>query len=133
MEKPKKSTAKLIGKVCKLPKNYDAIKFMENVKIPRNKLWYVLVEKQKTEAPNSEELHMIKYNQEGVNVNQFMAELKSYYLLKFKEEKNIHTIIEKIQVTGNDKFSVIKNIQNVEIGGEKLISRITKDLIKLLK
>lgn len=129
MEKPK---AKLIGKVAKLPKNYDAVKFMENVKIPRNKLWYVLVEKQQTEN-STEELHMIKYNQDGVNLNQFVAELKSYYLAKFKDDKSMTAVIEKITVKGNEKFSIIQNIPTLEIGGEKLISKITKDLIKLLK
>ena len=130
MEKPNK--AKLIGKVVKLPKNYDAVKFMENVKIPRNKLWYVLVEKQKEEL--AEELHMIKYNQqEGVNVNQFVAELKAFYLKTFHNDKKLHAVIEKIHVAGNDKFSVIRNIPNIEIEGKKLISRITEDLIKLLK
>jgi hypothetical protein len=126
-----KPKAKLIGKVAKLPKNYDAVKFMENVKIPRNKLWYVLVEKQQDENP--EELHMIKYNQEGVNVNQFVAELKSYYLTKFKDDKQLKSVIEKITVKGNEKFSIIQNIPTLEVGGEKLISKITKDLIKLLK
>lgn len=132
MEQKPKSTAKLFGKIAKLPKNYDAVKFMENVKIPRNKLWYVLVEKQQEEN-TTEELHMIKYNQEGVNVNQFVAELKTYYLTKYKDDKKVLAVVEKITVKGNEKFSVIQNIPSIEIGGEKLISKITKDLIKLLK
>ncbi|SRR6266403_340505 len=127
-----KSVAKKFGRVVKLPKNYDAVKFMENVKIPRNKLWYVLVEKQQASDP-TEELHMIKYNQDGVNLNQFVAELKSYYLTKFKDDKKMTAVIEKITVKGNEKFSIIQNIPTLEIDGEKLISKITKDLIKLLK
>ena len=137
MDTPKKNTAKMNGKIIKLPKNYDAVKFMENVKIPKNKLWYILVEKQKEESGT--ELHMIKYNQDGVNINQFVAELKSYYVSKFKDDKNFKSFLDKIKsneafnVSGNEKFSVIKNIPNIEIDGETLISKITKDLIKLLK
>ena len=123
----KKETVKLFGKVAKLPNNSDALAFMENIKIPRNKLWYVLVEKQ------DNELHMIKYNQDGVNVNQFVAELKGSYLKQFENQEKLKSLIEKIQVVGNDKFSVIKDIPNVKIGDKKLITRITEDLIKLLK
>jgi hypothetical protein len=123
-----KKTAKVIGKVAKLPKGYNAVKFMENIKIPyKNKLWYILVEKQE------DELHCIKYNQDGVNVNQFVADLKGYYINKFKGDANIKQAFEKIQVVGNDKFSVIKNVQNIDIEGKKLISKLTEDLIKLLK
>ena len=123
----KKDDAKLFGKVIKLPNDSDALAFMENIKIPRNMLWYVLVEKQENE------LHMVKYNQDGVNANQFVAELKGYYLQHFDKQEKIKSLIEKIKVVGNDKFSVIKDVPNVKIGDKKLITRITEDLIKLLK
>ena len=118
----------MIGKVAKLPNGEDALAFMENIKIPRkDSLWYVLVEKQ------DNELHMVKYNQDGVNANQFVAELKGYYLQHFDKQEKIKSLIEKIKVVGNDKFSVIKDVPNVKIGDKKLITRITEDLIKLLK
>ena len=41
--------------------------------------------------------------------------------------------IEKLEVTGEDKFSIIKNIPDVEINGRKLITILAEDLIKLLK
>jgi hypothetical protein len=127
MENTKK-TAKVIGKVARLPKDYNAVKFMENIKIPyKNKLWYVLVEKQQ------DELHCIKYNDNGVNVNQFVADLKNYYIVKFKDDVNIKKAFEQIQVVGNEKFSVIRNVQNIEIEGKTLLSKLTEDLIKLLK
>lgn len=118
---------KFYGKVAKLEKNSSALKFMENIKIPRNKLWYVLVEKQ------DNELHMVKYNQEGVNANVFVAQLKGHYLKMFEDQEKLTELINQIEVKGNDKFSVITNVPNVKIGGKKLISRITEDLIKLLK
>lgn len=118
----------MIGKVAKLPDGEDALAFMENIKIPRkDSLWYVLVEKQENE------LHMVKYNQDGVNANQFVAELKGYYLKHFDKQEKIKALVEKIKVVGNDKFSVIKDVPNVKIGDKKLITRITEDLIKLLK
>jgi hypothetical protein len=126
MEK-QKIKGKLIGKVAKLEKGSDAIKFMENIKIPRNKMWYVLVEKQ------DNELHMVKYNQDGVNANQFVADLKKHYINTFKNNKNIIESFEKIQIIGNDKFSIIKNVPDIFLGEKKLLSIITEDLIKLLK
>lgn len=124
-----KEDAKLFGKVAKLPNDSDALVFMENIKIPRNKLWYVLVEKQ------DNELHMVKYNHNSstVNLNQFVAELKGHYLKQFENQVKLKTLIEKIRVVGNEKFSIIKNVPNVKVGDKKLITRITEDLIKLLK
>ena len=47
---------------------------MENVKIPKSSIWYIMVEKQ----PN--ELQMLKYNlTKGVDLSKFTNELKMYY------------------------------------------------------
>jgi hypothetical protein len=129
-----KKIAKQYGKIVKLPKESDVVSFMDNIKIPRNKLWYVLVEKQ------DNELHMVKYNQEGVNAVQFVQQLKEYYIKNFSDEKTLK-LFEGIRVIGNDKFSVIKDIPDIELTLEKdnkkiqkkLLTRITEDLIKLLK
>lgn len=128
-EKPEgqNKKAQFYGKVARLPKDTDAKKFLENIKIPKNDLWYVLVEKQ------DNELHMVKYNQEGVNANQFVAELKMHYLKHFENKEKIKKLIDQIQVVGNDNFSIIKNVPDVKIGDKKLVTRITEDLIKLLK
>lgn len=122
-----KKTAKLIGKVIKLPNDSKAEKVMENIKIPRNKAWYVLVEKQ------GNELHMIKYNQQGVNATEFVSELKKYYINKYKDNADLRAKMEGIHVLGNETFSIIKNVPFIEIDGKKLITKITEDLISLLK
>lgn len=124
MEKKK---AKLIGKVVKLPNDSKVDKVMENIKIPRNKAWYVLVEKQDSE------LHMVKYNKQGVNANQFVAELKRYYITRYKDNETLRQKFESIVVVGNENFSIIKNIPLIQMEGKTLISRITEDLIRLLK
>jgi hypothetical protein len=127
--------AKLYGKVVRLPKNGDALAFMEKIKT-KNNIWYVMVEKQVlNEQANTEEtqLHMVKFKEgDGVNANQFVAELKAYYIKTFEGQQKLKALIEKIKVVGNEKFSVIQNIPNVKIGDKKLVTRITEDLIKLL-
>ncbi len=134
-EKEKKSIkenkdVKLVGKVAQFPKNVkasNAYNYLNNVKIAKKDIYYILVEKQ------SNELQMIKYNQkEGVNLAEFVNELKKYYISKYKGRKDLVQIFEKIDVTGEDRFSVIKNIPNFEIDGKKVITKITEDLINLL-
>lgn len=144
-----KKTAKRYGKVATLPKdtNPDNFikkletdnKFMENIKNPRNKLWYVLVEKQAIDTDGSE-LHMVKYNQEGVDANQFVAQIKEFYVNNTKD-LDMKKVFESIQVVGNEKFSIIKNVPDItltetvdgKIVQRKLLSKITSDLIRLLK
>jgi hypothetical protein len=119
-----------IGKVAKLPKGVKASKglnFMENVKIPKSSIWYIMVEKQ------DNELQMVKYNlTKGFNLVQFSNDLKGYYTHRFQKSPNLVKLIENIQVDGNDKWSWIKNIPLIELEGKKLITIITEDLIKLL-
>jgi hypothetical protein len=122
---------KLYGKVAKFPKKTKASKaynFLENVKISKNSIWYILIEKQ------DNELQMVKYNnKKGFDMIKFVNELKSFYLKKYDGSPNMAKLIESIEVSGAEEFSAIKNIPNVEIeGGKKLISVITEDLIKLL-
>lgn len=120
---------KFYGKVAKFPKRTKASKafnFLENVKISKNSIWYIMVEK-------DNELQMVKYNyKKGVDLNKFVNELKSYYISKNKENKLICEAISKISVDGNDKFSMIRNIPLVDVDGRKLITIVTSDLIKLL-
>ncbi len=121
------SKVETFGKVAKFPKNVKASKafnFLENVKVSKKSIWYIMVEKQ------DNELQMVKYNyKEGVDLNKFVNELKSYYITKYPKLKSI---VETIKVDGNDKYSMVKNIPLVEVEGKKLITRITEDLIKLL-
>lgn len=127
----KKNEAKVetFGKVAKFPKNVKASKaynFLENVKVSKKSIWYIMVEK-------DNELQMVKYNfKEGVDLKKFVNELKTYYLEKNKGNKAVCEAINKLAVDGNDKYSMIRNIPLIEVEGKKMISKITEDLIKLL-
>jgi hypothetical protein len=122
---------KLYGKVAKFPKKTKASKaynFLENVKISKNSIWYILIEKQ------DNELQMVKYNnKKGFDMSKFVQELKTFYLNQYSNDPKMVKLIESIEVGGAEEFSAIKNIPNVEVSkGKKLISKITEDLIKLL-
>jgi hypothetical protein len=116
------------GHIAKMPKNAKAaqsINFLEKIKISKQKLWYIIIEKEEFN-----ELQTIKYNNRvGVNLREFVEELKKYY------QKNpvMTDHINKLIIEGNDKFSIIKNIPNVEINGIKLMTILMNDLIRLLK
>jgi len=120
----------LFGKVAHFPKNVkasNAYNFLENVKINRNKIWYILIEKQ------DNELQMLKYNiKAGVNLTHFITELKQYYVEKYSDQPNLKTLIENLRVGGEEKFVVIRNIPKINLAGKPLITRLTEDLIKLL-
>jgi hypothetical protein len=76
---------------------------------------------------------MVKYNnKEGVDLNKFVTELKAYYIKKYSKDAKVCQMIESINVDGNDKYSMVKNIPLVTVDGRKMISIITEDLIKLL-
>jgi hypothetical protein len=130
-EDSNESKVNMYGKVAKFPKKTKASKaynFLENVKISKNSIWYILIEKQ------DNELQMVKYNnKKGFDMNKFVHELKSFYLKQYSKDANMINLIESIEVGGAEEFSSIRNIPNVEVEkGKKLISKITEDLIKLL-
>ena len=118
------------GKLARLPKNTKASKgynFLENVKISKSSIWYIMVEKQ------DNELQMIKYNyKKGVDLSKFVTDLKEYYANKYKGNQRVTELISNITIDGNDKYSRICNIPLIEVDGRKMISKITEDLIKLL-
>lgn len=115
-----------IGKVAKFPKNTkakNAFLFLENIRVSKKKLWYILIEK------DQDGLQIIKYNNNnGFDLNHFVNELKKHYM----KDDIIREEIEKLLIDGDDKFSIIKNIPDVEINGNKFINILTNDLIKLL-
>lgn len=127
---PMEEKVQFIGKVAKLPKNTKAssgLNFMENVKVSKASIWYLMIEKQ------NNELQMIKYNQtKGFDLGKFTNELKSYYIKKFAKNVKLVKLIESIEIDADDKYSWIKNIPLITIEGKKLISIITEDVIKLL-
>lgn len=124
------SDVQFIGKLAKFPndvKAFNAYNFLENINVSKKKVWYMMIEKQ------SNELQTIKYNyEEGVNLKEFVDELKKYYCDMFKNDDNILNAINHMEVSGNDKFSVIKNIPSIKIDDVPLISLLTENLIKLL-
>lgn len=118
----------LYGKIAKFPKNTKAQKaynFLENIKVSKKKLWYILIEKE-----DNTELQCIKYNNKmGVDLTQFVEQLKEYY----QQDKELFEYISKLTIEGNDKFSIIRNIPDVKIKDDKkLIAFLTENLIKLL-
>jgi hypothetical protein len=129
-DKTHESKVDFSGKVAKFPKNIKASKaynFLENVKVSKKSIWYLMIEKQ------DNELQMVKYNvKEGVDLTKFVNELKSYYTKKYSNEPKMKKLIESISVDGNDKYSMVKNIPAVSVDGKKMITKITEDLIKLL-
>lgn len=129
-EESNESKVETFGKVAKFPKNVKASKafnFLENVKVSKKSIWYIMVERQ------DNELQMVKYNnKEGVDLNKFVTDLKGYYIKKYSKDPKVCKLIESIKVDGNDKYSMVKNIPLVNIEGRKMISIITEDLIKLL-
>jgi hypothetical protein len=129
-DKNNESQVDFTGKVAKFPRNVKASKaynFLENVKVSKKSIWYIMVEKQDSE------LQMVKYNvKEGVDLTKFVGDLKSYYINKYNSEDKVKKLIESIYVDGNDKYSMIKNIPTIELDGRKLITKITEDLIRLL-
>ena len=122
------------GKVAKFPKNTkakNAFNFLENIKISKQKLWYYIIEKDNitTEGLPDIELQMIKYNnKKGVNCSKFLQDLKIYY----SKDERMTSIIEKLIIDGDQNYSIIRNIPDIEINGVKVISIITKDIIKVL-
>lgn len=126
----KNEQVKTYGKVARFPNGVKASKaynFLESVKISKKSIWYIMVENQ------SDELQMVKYNyKEGVDLNKFVNELKSYYLSKNKDNAAICEAVSKIGVEGNDKFSKITHISKIKVDGKLLITKITEDLISLL-
>ena len=116
------------GKVAKFPRNVkakNAYNFLENIKVDKKKLWYILIEK------DENELQCIKYNNKmGVNLKVFIEQIKEYH----KKDENLSEYIDKLTIEGNQHFSIIKGISDVEIKpGKKMITFLTEELIQLLK
>lgn len=117
---------KFIGKVATFPKNIkasSAYNYLENIKVSKKKLWYILAEK------DNDGLMVVKYNNKlGFNLFDFINELKVHY----KQDEEISKYIDELIIEGQADFSVIKNVPEVEINGKKLLTILMQDLLKLL-
>lgn len=125
------NNVELRGKIAKFPKNtkaFKALQFLEQVKVNPNKLWYIVIEDQ------DNQLKMVKYNRsQGVNLVEYVAELKNVYYTKYKQNSIIIEALDKIIVEGENDYTVIKNIPIILLeNNQTLISKITSDLINLL-
>src|SRR5574344_71628 len=120
----------LYGNLAKFPNNIKSSKaysYLEDIKMSKNNIWYIMIEKQ------DNELQCIKYNYEqGVNLVEFVNELKHYYCDKYKGNDDVINALNKICVVGSDKYSVIQNIPMLEIDNKKLITIFAQHLIMLL-
>jgi len=123
---PENKDVNFYGKIAKFPKNtkaQNAYNFLENIKVSKKQLWYILIEK------DDNGLQVIKYNNKlGFNLYDFINELKKFYA----KDEEISPYIEQLKIDGEDKFSIIRDVPDVEIGGKKLITILANDLIKLL-
>lgn len=124
----KKNDDKVVfyNRIAKFPKNTkakNAYNFLENIKVSKSKLWYILIEKEESG------LQVIKYNNKlGFNLYDFVNQLKIHY----STNEVLSPYIDELIIEGEDKFSVIKNIPDIEIDGKKFITILMNDLIKLL-
>jgi hypothetical protein len=125
-----KNFINLFGKVATFPKPIlpsKAYKYLETIKINKNKLWYILIQQQ------NDQLQMIKYNNKaGVNLIEFIFSLIEYYESVYHDDK-MKQLFKNIEVVGEDAFVTIKNIPSVKIDNKPLVSLIATDLIKLLR
>jgi hypothetical protein len=136
MDQTKDKHVNFYGHVAKFPKHVkaqNAYAFLEKVKVAKNKVWYVFVEPQLSADGSVAELQMLKYNRvEGVNLHDFVRELCGYYAEAYAAEPAVLEALSKLEVVGEDKFAVIRNISPVKMGGMPMVARVMGDLIKLL-
>ena len=115
------------GKIVKFPDNFKpstAYKILENKNFDKEKLHYIITEQ------GDSSLLLVKYNQDAtINLKEFSQAVIDYYCKSDVLKEKFKNII----VEGNDKYSVIKCIPNIELNGKKAIKIINDDLIKLLK
>ena len=126
----------IYGKLAKFPEGVKASKAfnwvynLKDPKLSKKDIWYIMVEKQ------DNELQMIKYQQkQGVNLTKFIVDLKEYYIDKYKDNKKIIELVNKIELGGDQdgNVSAITNIPNIKVEeGKKMIHRIMEDLVRLL-
>lgn len=116
------------GKVATFPRPIKpsvAYKYLESLKIDRERLWYVLIQQQ------SDSLTMIKYNAHaGVSLDGFVAELLEFYRTEYPD---VSESMKSVTVEAGADHAVIKNIPAVSMGGRPAVAVFVSDLITLLR
>jgi len=127
IEEPKMENFEFIGKIVKFPSKIKpsvSIVMLENNNISKDKLHYI-ISKQTLDS-----LVILKYNEKAeMKLTEFVNTLIGYY----KRNPQLKTSFDKILVEGNESYSIIKNIPNIQLGDRKMIDVLNDDLIKLLK
>lgn len=96
----------------------DALFLLESVKVDKNKLWYIMMERNETT------LQVVKYNPSvGFNLTEFVVELYKHY--KQSAEISEH-LTEHVCISGGKEFAVISNLNAF------MLNQLKLDLIKLL-
>lgn len=124
-----KKEVKFYGKVATFPdvQAHKAYAFLENIKVSKSKLWYILVQKQ------DESLTCVKYNKFAeMDLTKLVEAMKEFYLQDESLTEEQREAIGAISLVGEDKFVVIRNIPKIEIDGKRLVGKITEDIIRLL-
>jgi len=116
-----------VGKVVKFPSRIRpsiSIVMLENNNVSKDKLHYIISKQ------TNDSLVLLKYNEKTqIKLTEFVTTLITYY----KRNQQLKSAFEKIVVEGNDSFSIIKNIPNINLGEKSLIQVLNDDLVKLLK
>jgi hypothetical protein len=115
------------GKIVQFPDNTKPsinFKILEERNVSKDKLHF-MVNKQ-----NDNSIVIVKYNEKAeLKLKDFILELMNYY----KKNVSLKDFLQEIVVEGNETFSIVKNIPNVDFQEKPLIDIITNDLMKLLK
>lgn len=118
---------KFNGKIVQFPDNTKPsqnYKLLEERNVSKEKLHF-MVNKQ-----NNNSIVIVKYNEKvDIELKEFVEQLMSYY----RQNKILEEFLAEVIVEGNETFSIVKNIPNLEFKEKPLIDVITNDLMKLLK
>ena len=115
------------GKIVEMPSKIKpsvSIVILENNKISKDKLHYIISKQ------TNDTLVVLKYNEKAeIKLTEFVNTLITFY----SKNENLKNLFDKIVVEGNDSFSIMKNIPNVNLGEKSLMETLSENLIKLLK
>jgi len=123
----KKPRFKLNGKVAKFLDNYkpsDAYSLLESNNHSKDDLHFMIIEQ------TDKSLLVLKYNENHeLKLKEFVDNLVSYY----RRNPQLDKLFSEIVVEGNDVFSIIKNVPQIELNGKKVLQILNDDLMNLLK